>query len=85
MENVKRRLFYEPLGQEVGDYFLLTIAQALAGKRLKRIEFGLGGTNRGKSTVTTACMSSFGDYAGSFNAENLAYRNTSQDEAQIMR
>jgi phage/plasmid-associated DNA primase len=85
MEDVKRRLFYEPLGQEVGDYFLLTIAQALAGKRLKRIEFGLGGTNRGKSTVTTACMSSFGDYAGSFNAENLAYRNTSQDEAQIMR
>jgi phage/plasmid-associated DNA primase len=85
MEDVKRRLFYEPLGQEVGDYFLLTIAQALAGRRLKRIEFGLGGTNRGKSTVTTACLSSFGDYAGSFNAENLAYRNTSQDEAQIMR
>ena len=55
MEDIKRRLFYEPLGENVGDYFLLTIAQALAGKRLKRINFGLGGTNRGKSTVTTAC------------------------------
>ena len=85
MEDVKRRLFHEPLGKDVGDYFLLTIAQAMAGKRLKRIEFGLGGTNRGKSTVTTACLSSFGDYAGSFNAENLAYRNSNQDEAQIMR
>ena len=85
LDDVKRRLFYEPLGKEVGDYFLLSIAQALSGKRLKRIEFGLGGTNRGKSTVTTACLSSLGDYAGSFNAENLAYRNTSQDEAQIMR
>ena len=85
MLDVKRRLFYEPLGKSVGDYFLLTIAQAMAGRRLKRIQFGLGGTNRGKSTITTACQSSFGDYAGSFNAENLAYRNTSQDEAQIMR
>jgi phage/plasmid-associated DNA primase len=85
MEDIKRRLFYEPLGENVGDYFLLTIAQALAGKRLKRINFGLGGTNRGKSTVTTACLSALGDYAGSFNAENLAYRNSSQDEAQIMR
>jgi phage/plasmid-associated DNA primase len=85
MEDVKRRLFYEPLGYEVGDYFLLNIALAMAGKRLKRIVFGLGGTNRGKSTITTACINSFGDYAGAFNAENLAYRNSSQDEAQIMR
>ena len=85
MEDIKRRLFNEPLGVDVGDYFLLNIAQALSGKRLKRIEFGLGGTDRGKSTITTACLSSLGDYAGSFNAENLAYRNTSQDEAQIMR
>ena len=85
MEDVKRRLFYEPLGYDVGDYFLLTLAQAIAGKRLKRINFGLGGTNRGKSTITTACTSSLGDYVGSFNAENLAYRKSSQDEAQIMR
>ena len=85
MEDVKRRLFYEPLGYDVGDYFLLTLAQAIAGKRLKRINFGLGGTNRGKSTITTACTSALGDYVGSFNAENLAYRKSSQDEAQIMR
>ena len=85
MEDIKRRLFYDPLGYEVGDYFLLTIAQAIAGKRLKRINFGLGGTNRGKSTITTACSLSLGDYVGSFNAENLAYRKTGQDEAQIMR
>ena len=30
-------------------------------------------------------MNSCGDYVGSFNAENMAYKETSQDEAQIMR
>ena len=81
MVGVKRRLVYDPLGFEVGDYYLLNITQALAGKRLKGIEFGLGGTDHGKSTITTACLSLLGDYAGSFNAENLAYTNTSREEA----
>ena len=85
IEDVIRRLIYKPLGRGVGDNFLLSIFQALVGMRLKRIEVGLGGTNWSKLTITTACLPSFGDYAGSFNAENLAYRNTSQDEAKIIR
>jgi phage/plasmid-associated DNA primase len=63
----------------------LNLARGLAGDMMKRILFGLGGTNSGKSILTTAVTLSCGDYIGSFNAENLAYRNTSNDEAQIMR
>jgi hypothetical protein len=51
----------------------------------KRILFGLGGTNCGKSIITTAIMLSCGDYVGSFNAENLAHKNNVDDEAKSMR
>ena len=47
--------------------------------------FGLGDTNAGNSTIVTACQTTFGDYIGTFNAENLSHRDTSQDEAQQMR
>lgn len=84
-DDVKRRLFTEPLGEAVSEYFILNIARGLMGKRLKRILFGIGMSNSGKSTVTTGCKNAFGDYFGSFNGENLAYRKSSNDEAQNMR
>jgi phage/plasmid-associated DNA primase len=52
---------------------------------MKRMLFGLGVTNSGKSILTKAVTLSCGDYVGSFNAENLAYRNSSNDEAQNNR
>lgn len=85
MEDIRQRLFFNTLGEEVGNYFILNLARGLAGDMMKRILFGLGPSNSGKGVLTTACMLSLGDYVGSFNAENLAYRQTSQDEAQIMR
>jgi len=85
IQSVKQRLFYDALGQEVGDYFILNLARGLAGDMMKRILFGLGGTDSGKSVVTTAIKLACGDYFGTFNAENLAYRKTSNDEAQLMR
>jgi len=85
IKSIKERLFYDALGEEVGNYFILNLARGLAGDMMKRILFGLGWTNIGKSILTTAVTLSCGDYIGSFNAENLAYRNTSNDEAQIMR
>lgn len=85
MDDIENRLFHKPLGKSVGDYFILNIARGLAGDMMKRIILGLGGTNTGKSVLTIAISMSFGDYFGSFNAENLAYRNTGSDEAQIMR
>lgn len=85
MDSVKSRFFTLPLGEEMGNYFALALARGLAGEQLKSIYFGLGGTNCGKSVLTKAVTYSCGGYVGSFNAENLAYRNTGQDEAQIMR
>ena len=85
MDSIKKRFFHDPLGQEMGNYLALTIARALAGDKMKRICFGLGETQCGKSVLTTAIKLSCGDYVGSFNGESLAYRNSSADEAANMR
>lgn len=83
--DIKQRLFYNPLGEDVGDYFVLNIARALMGDMLKRVLFGLGTTDCGKTILTKAIEASLGDYVGAFNAENLLYRKSSNDEGQIMR
>ena len=85
MHEIKNKMFYQTLGEDVGNYFIENLARGLAGDLMKKIFFGLGGTNTGKSKLTTAIKLSFGDYFGSFNGENLTYRNTSQDEAAQMR
>lgn len=85
IESIKKRFFHNPLGVDMGNYMALNLARGLAGDKMKRIVFGLGGTNCGKSVLTTACRLSCGEYVGNFNAENLAYRQSSNDEAAIMR
>lgn len=85
MDTIKMRLFHNPLGEELGNYLLLNLARALSGELMKRFLFGLGGTNGGKSILTEAICLSIGDYAGVFNAENLAYRQSSADEAAQLR
>ncbi len=56
MDSIQERLFYNTLGEAVGDYLILNIARGLAGDMMKRIMFGLGGTNTGKSVLTSAVM-----------------------------
>ena len=86
MNDIKQRLIYNQLGNIVGDYVLLSLSRSIAGDRMKKVYFGLGDTNTGKSTLVNACINTFGDYIGTFNAENLSLRdNSSQDEAQQMR
>lgn len=85
MESIKQRLFYDSLGKDVGDYFILNLARGLSGECMKRMLFAIGDTNCGKGVITSATSLSIGDYFGSFNAESIAHRETSQDEAQIMR
>lgn len=85
MESVRTRLFENPLGKEQGDYLLLNLARGLMGDMMKRFMMGLGGTNCGKSIMSTAITLACGQYVGSFNAENLAYRNSGDDEAKSMR
>jgi len=85
MDRIKNLLFITPLGTEEGEFLLLSIARAIAGDRLKRLLFGLGGTDGGKSTVTKALTNSFGEYVSVFNAENLIYNQNSSDEAAKLR
>ena len=85
IDDIRQRLFYNALGEDLGNYFIENIARGLSGECMKRILFAIGDTSSGKGVITTACRFSLGDYFGSFNAESLAHRDTSQDEAQIMR
>lgn len=85
INDIERRLFIDPLGKDVGDFYMLSLSRAIAGDMVKRLLFGLGSTNGGKSTATKACLNAFGEYVGNFNAENLAYRNSSSDEGAKLR
>jgi len=85
MNSIRKRLFYEPLGEEVSEYLILNLSRGLAGDKMKRILFGLGASNTGKSTITKALTKSCGDYIGSFDGNNFAYRNTGSDTASQNR
>jgi len=85
MDTIKQRFFHDPLGENMGNYMILNLARALAGDLVKRICLGLGPTNCGKSVLVKAVTLSCGGYAGTFNAENLSYRQSSADEAALMR
>lgn len=86
IRSIRQRLFYNSLGKETGDYYILTLARALAGDTMKRCLFGLGASNTGKGVLTNALTYSCGSYIGTFNAESLAYKpNSSQDEGQKLR
>tara|TARA_R110002126_G_scaffold284418_2_gene434098 strand:+ start:1510 stop:4008 length:2499 start_codon:yes stop_codon:yes gene_type:complete len=85
METIKQRLFYDTIGVNLGNYFILNIARGLSGECMKRIIFAIGDTNSGKGVLTAALSCALGEYAGTFNAESLAYRETSSDEAQQNR
>ena len=85
INDVKQRFFYNQLGEDVGNYLILNIARSLAGNRMKKIFFGLGETDAGKSTYVNATINTFGDYIGTFDGENLCIKNSTSDEAQLMR
>tara|TARA_R110000868_G_scaffold29827_1_gene110712 strand:+ start:465 stop:3080 length:2616 start_codon:yes stop_codon:yes gene_type:complete len=84
--DVKRRLFVDPFGKAMADYYILNLARGLAGDAMKRILFGIGDADTGKSTITTAMDKSIGSYFGTFNGNNLAIKKfANNDEAQAQR
>lgn len=85
INDIKRRFFYNPLTEEVGDYYMELLARGLMGDKMKKIAFCLGKSDTGKSTITKAFQASVGLYCGTFNAECFTLKATSQDEAQILR
>ena len=85
IDTLKQKLFYTPFGKVVGDYYILQLARGLAGDAMKRCLFGIGSSNTGKSIMVSALKSTCGGYFGSFNAINLAYNKSTNDEAQKLR
>ena len=61
------------------------MARSIMGHVMKRLFLCLGEGNTGKSTLTKAFINAFGEYIGTFNAECFNHKETSQDEAQILR
>ncbi len=51
IEYVKKTLFHTPLEEDVGDFLLLNLSRGLARDKMKKLLFGLGETNSGKSLI----------------------------------
>jgi len=84
--DVKKRLFIDPFGEAMADYYILNLARGLAGDAMKRILFGIGDANTGKSTITTALDKVAGSYFGTFNGNNVAMKKfANPDDAQALR
>ena len=86
VNSVKQRMFIDPFGEDVADYYILNIARGLAGDAMKRCLFGIGDGNTGKSAMTSAIKSVAGGYFGTFNANNLVVKkHANPDDAQALR
>ena len=85
IDNIRNKIFYNPFGKEVGDYYILQLARGLAGDCMKRCIFGIGSGNTGKSLISSALKYCCGGYYGSFNGINITYNKHSADEAQKLR
>lgn len=84
--SIKKRLFIDPFGEDVANYYILNIARGLAGDAMKRVIFNIGEGDTGKSMMTAAFETTFGGYFGTFNANNLVVKKmTTGDDAQQSR
>ena len=84
-KSILERFFTVPLGDDIGRCYLQRLSMALFGETMKNIYFCLGETDTGKSTIVKALTKSCADLVGTFNAESLSVKDSSQDEAQQMR
>jgi len=86
INSVYKRLFTDPFGEKVGNYYCEKIARGLAGDAQKNFVFGVGDGNTGKSIMSSVCENACGGYFGSFNGSNIKYKAIENaDEAQSLR
>lgn len=85
LEEYKKKIFHTSFSKDVGDYYLLQLSRALAGDCMKRMLFGIGAGNTGKSIIGATIKHAFTDYVGNFNSECLMYNNSSNDPASKLR
>jgi phage/plasmid-associated DNA primase len=83
---VKQKLFTDPLGDNVGQYLLQSLARALAGYIGKHIFFCIGAKgDNGKSLLILILQIVLGGLFGTFAGENLSISKSSDDEARRWR
>lgn len=88
VDSIFRRIFTEPLDNDIGAYYLHILARGLAGENCDMGQFicGIGVTMSGKGVLTTALNIACGDYVNTFSAESLKHTERSTtDEAAMLR
>ena len=88
IDDIRKRLFLDPLDQEQGEFFLHHLSRGLFGDAVEMgvMFFGVGFSKTGKGTITAAMLQSCGDMVRTFDAENFRHRGADGgDEAQKMR
>ena len=84
-DDVERRFFTDPLGEVSGRRMLGVWSRAALGIRQKKVFFGLGAAQAGKSTTSEAVKNAFEDYVGTFTANDITFKQSSADEAAKLR
>jgi hypothetical protein len=54
INTIRERMFYQPFGDDVGNWYILQLARGLAGDCMKRFLVGIGSSNTGKSLLSSA-------------------------------
>lgn len=87
MEMVKQKLFFAPLGEELGQYLITFLARALMGHtQMKLFPFLVGFSNTGKTTLYKLIKQAFNGVVGDFNIDCIVYnKNGGGDPAQKQR
>jgi hypothetical protein len=86
VDSIRKRLFHIPFDEDMGSYYILKLARAIAGDCEKKFLAGIGSSNTGKSAISSALKHTLGGYFGAWNGANMTYKpNSSQDEAQKLR
>ena len=82
VDSIRRRFFYEPLGVDVGDYYLEQLSRAVAGDVIKKFFLCIGSSgDNGKSTITNILNSVLGKGFSAFNAGVFIQTKSTADEA----
>ena len=87
VNSILRRIFIEPLDEDIGKYYVHMLARGLAGENCDMGQFicGIGVTMSGKGVLTSALNIACGDYVNTFSAESLKHTERSTDEAAMLR
>ena len=80
---MKKQLFYDMHGEDVGNYHMECIATAILGERFKGFFIHIGDTNSGKSTEKALIEATFGDFVGTASTDEFASIKDDKRESSL--